>query len=479
MPVTSLPITNGFYISSSLPVSAQQCMNWYPNKPQAPGLSEGQLYGTPGFVEVGEVRIDGPCRGAREMGGIPYFVMGAALYRLNDDDTWDSLGAISGTGRVSMSDNGTQLFVLVPGGAGYIFTEPSTLTTISDVDFTANGDPQQVTFVDGYFVLTTDTKKFILSDLNDGTAYNALDFGSAESSPDGTITPIVFKNQLFIVGEITTEAFSNIGGADFPFQRTGLFLDQGTKAPFSVVNASETFAFIGSGKNESPAAYALNGNQSQKISTDVIDEMLRSLTSAELAAVYGWSYAQDGHFFIGWTLPETAIVYDTTTGLWHERASKYIDTDTDETIDITYRAAAFVSGYGNIYVGDTQDGRIGLMSRDEYTEYGEAIHRVVSTQPFQNNMQPYFVPYLELTVESGVGNTDEPDPEIIMDVSRNGGKTFEYPRSRPIGQIGDYTARAIWRRLGRVPRFAIYRFTLSDPVKPVIIALTADIQGVA
>ena len=478
MPVTSLPIANGFYVSSSLPVSAQQCKNWYPNKPQAPSMSEAQLYGTPGFTEVGESSAEDPCRGAREMGGIPYFVLGTGLYRLNDDDTFDSLGTISGTGRVSMSDNGTQLFILVPGGAGYIFTEPSTLATISDVDFTANGDPQQVTFVDGYFVLTTDEKKFILSDLNDGTAYNALDFGSAESSPDGTITPVVFKNQLFIVGEITTEAFSNIGGADFPFQRTGLFLDQGTRAPFSVINASETFAFIGGGKNESPGVYALNGNQSQKISTNPIDEILQSLTTTELAAVYGWSYAQDGHFFVGWTLPECAIVYDITTGLWHERASKYID-DTDETIDITYRAAAFVSGYGRLFVGDTIDGRIGEVSRDEYTEYGEAIHRVVSTQPFQNNMQPFVVPYLELTVESGVGNTDEPDPEIILDISLDGGKTFEYPRARSIGQIGDYTARAIWRRLGRVPRFSVYRFTLSDPVKPVIISLTADIQGAA
>lgn len=476
MPITSLPIGNGFYRARSLPVSAQQCINWYVNIPSAPSLSEAQLYGSPGMSLV-VTSGDGANRGGHVMAGIPYFVAGTKLYRLETDDTLTDLGTISGTGRVSMADNGSQLCILVPGGAGYIFTEPSTLATITDVDFTANGNPQQVTFVDGYFVFTTDAKKFILSAINDGTDYNALDYGSAESSPDGTVTPVVFKNQLFVVGETTTEAFSNIGGADFPFQRSGLFLDEGTVAPFSVVNGSETFAFIGGGNNETPGVYALNGNSTQKISTDAIDELLQSLTPDELASVYGWSYAQSGHFFVGWTLPDTAIVFDTTTGVWAERASRYID-ETQTTIDITYRASCFVRAYGNIYVGDTVDGRIGLLSMDTYTEYGEAIHRVIATQPFQNNMQPFFVPYLELTVESGAGNTDEPDPMIIMDRSLDGGRTFTYVRERPIGREGEYNRRAIWRRLGRVSRFDVYRFTLSEPVKPVIIALTAQLVGV-
>ena len=47
MPITSLPIGNGFYRARSLPVSAQQCMNWYVSIPSAPSLSETQLYGSP------------------------------------------------------------------------------------------------------------------------------------------------------------------------------------------------------------------------------------------------------------------------------------------------------------------------------------------------------------------------------------------------------------------------------------------------
>jgi hypothetical protein len=46
-----------------------------------------------------------------------------------------------------------------------------------------------------------------------------------------------------------------------------------------------------------------------------------------------------------------------------------------------------------------------------------------------------------------------------------------------LGKKGEYQRRAIWRRLGRSERFDVYRFTLDEPVKPVVIQLTADIRG--
>jgi hypothetical protein len=103
--------------------------------------------------------------------------------------------------------------------------------------------------------------------------------------------------------------------------------------------------------------------------------------------------------------------------------------------------------------------------------------RSIVTQPFQNNMESFVVPEIELTVESGVGNAAAPDPQIGMARSRNA-KTWSDTRYRSIGKIGEYNHRAIWRRNGRAARFELFRFTISDPVKPVIIQLTADIEGV-
>ena len=474
-----LPITNGLYVSPSLPLSAQECLNWYPNISEAPALSAENLYGTPGLVQlVSSGTIEEQNRGMHEMAGIAYAVNGDTLYKIVETITLGvasysltSLGTITGTARVSMADNGTQLMVLVPGGDGFIYNHvTNTFAQITDTDFDANGNPQFVVFVDSYFVCTTDTKKFICSAPNDGLSYNALDFGTAESDPDVTVAPIVFKNQLFISGSQTIEAFQNVGGTDFTFQRTGLFLQKGVYSPYSLINAQDTFVFVGGGDNEGPSIWALSGNDTAKISTTPIDNLLQDLTLSQLESIYAWAYSQNGAYFIGFTLPATTIVFDLTSKRWHERRS-LLDDELSQ-----YRITAICKAYNQILCGDFIDGRIGRIDPLVYTEYGNTIIRRVATQPFQNNLKAIFVPSIELTVESGVGNTAVTDPVITMDRSKDG-KTWSDSRSRAIGKIGEYNKRAIWRKNGRVSRFEIFRFTLTDAVKPVILQLNAEIIG--
>jgi hypothetical protein len=286
MPKVVLPIANGFYESDSLPISAQECVNFYPNIAQAPALNQETLFGTAGLEEVANANTLTGNRGSHEMNGVPYFVMENRLFSMATDLSLTFHGDIAGTGRVSMADNGTQLMVLVPDGNGYIYNHVAdTFGQITDTDFTANGNPQLVVFIDGYFCLTTDTKKFIVSSLNDGFNYNALDFGTAESDPDDIVAPVVFKNQLFIGGSQTIYPFQNIGGADFPFQRTGLFLQKGIVSPFSIQTLQDTFVFIGAGQNESPAIWVLQGNDVAKISTTAIDKELSALTQSQVSSI--------------------------------------------------------------------------------------------------------------------------------------------------------------------------------------------------
>lgn len=477
MPV--LPITNGFYVSPSLPLSAQECVNWYPNISEAPALSPENLFGTPGLVElVSSGTIENQNRGMHEMAGVAYAVNGDTLYKIVQTITdgvasysLDSLGTISGTARVSMADNGTQLMVLVPGGGGYIYNHVTdTFAQITDGDFDANGNPQFVVFIDSYFVCTTDTKKFICSAPNDGLSWNALDYGTAESDPDVTVAPIVFKNQLFISGSQTIEAFQNVGGSDFPFQRSGLYLQKGVYAPYSLINAQDTFVFVGGGDNEGPSIWALSGNDTIKISSTPIDNMLQNLSVSQLESIAAWAYSQNGAYFIGFTLPSTTLVFDMASKRWHERRSLF-DGDLGQC-----RVTAICKAYNQILCGDSAEGKIGRLDPLVYTEYGNAIIRRVATQPFQNNLKALFVSSIELTVESGVGNAAVTDPVITMERSADG-KTWTDARARSIGKMGEYSRRAIWRRCGRVSRFEVFRFTLTDAVKPVILQLNAEIIG--
>lgn len=479
---TVLPIANGSYISDSLTISAQECVNWYPNLVQSEGLNNQTLFSGPGLsllATTGTAAAEAN-RGAQRLDGVPYFVNGGSLYRLESDlTTLTNLGSITGSGRVHMAENGTQLCILVPGNpsTGYIFTaDPDTLTEITDSDFKANGEPQSVVYLDGYFIFTTDSKKFILSDLNNGLAYDALDFGSAESSPDPVIAAIVFRNQLYIGGSETIEAFQNVGGAGFPFVRTGLFIDKGIRAPFSIARASNTFMFLGSGQDESPAIWSFAGNVAERVSTTAIDSLLQDLSEDDINSVFAWSYSQKGAFFTGFTFPNITLVYDSVTGRWHDRKSAVND-GFGGLVQVRYRVNSLLTAYGRVLVGDSQDGRIGSMEPNTYKEYGFNIIRSVTLQHFQNNMDALFLNSLELTVESGVGDADTPEPVIGLELSKDGGKTWGPIRFRKLGREGESRNRIIWRRNGRFARFFTARLSMSDPVKSVLIQLTADIEG--
>ena len=474
----NIPIANGYYISESLPISSQECTNWYPNIVQTQGLNQETLLGTPGLNQLTTTgAVQEINRGAHVKNGIPYFVNGTTLYRLDrtiNPDLSESfstvaLGTIPGTGGVSMADNGTQLMILVPGGDGFIYNEDAgtPFQQITAPGFTANGNPQYVVFIDSYFAVTTDTKKFIISSSNDGLSWNALDFGTAEADPDTIVAPFVFSNQLFILGSETIEVFQNLGGAFFPFQRVnGFVVPKGLFAPLSVIGASNSFMFIGGGTDESPAVWQLVGSNAVKVSNTAIDFALSQASDSDIDSAFSWSYSQKGAYFIAFTVGDRTFVFDTVTSRWHERKSRL------NNIDTRFRVNSLVSAYGRVLVGDLVDGRIGEMDSDIYMEYGEVIRRVVTSPNFFGGGR---VAKVEVICESGVGNSDRANPVISMDVSDDGGRTFEYEKIRAIGKIGEYGRRAIFRKLGRFPMNRMVRFKFSDPVKPVIIKVEASI----
>lgn len=480
-----LPIANGYYLSDTPIVSAQQCINFYPNIVQAPALTQETLIGTAGLFQVATTGVTLQSnRGSLEMSGIIYFVNGTSLYRLNrvisgNDITYttDNLGTIEGTERVSMATNGRYLVVQRSNGVGSVWDEQTDTFTpsinVEDNDFTANGNPISVVYVDGYFLFPTDEKKFIISSLNNPLEYNALDFGSAESDPDEIKGAVVYDNQVFILGSKTIEAFDNVGGAGFPFVRNGLFDDTGLLAPNSVVLGDDAFRFVGAGKNEGPGIYEFKGNQAVKISNTAIDTVLQDLSDTDLEAIHAFHYGQNGQFFTSFIIDgaDECFEFNSMSGRWHQRQS-FIDKSM-----AAWRVSSISYAYGFLFAFDRIDGRVGILDEDLYTEYGDNIRRTLDTMPFANNDKSASISRLELTVQSGVGNSDVEDPVVRMSRSGNGGKTFTSELSRRMGKAGDFGQRLIWRRLGRVSKFEMFRFELTDAVKPAFIQLTAAARG--
>ena len=150
--MTQLDIYGGYYESNSLPVSAQRLVNAYVQTPEAEGAWSSQvIFSTPGLSQqLTTGSVNNQNRGSHVMAGVPYFVNGEALYSVNSVNVATNLGAIPTISqRVSMSDNGTQLMILIPSGNGYIYDKDlNTLVQITAVGFTASGAPQYVVYVD-------------------------------------------------------------------------------------------------------------------------------------------------------------------------------------------------------------------------------------------------------------------------------------------------------------------------------------------
>jgi hypothetical protein len=477
--VIELPIAGGFYKSSVIPVNTQCCVNAYPVITQSADFERHSLFGTPGLNQLTSVDT-GFCRGALEMADVPYFVIGETLYRLNrtvmtsvDSFSTTTIGTIPGSTRVSMAQNGDQLMVLVPGGNGYIYDRTTdTFAQITDSDFVANGNPQHVIFIDSYFVCSTDTDKFICSNVNDGTSWDALDAGTAEADPDAIVAPAALNSRLFMLGSKTIQPFQNIGGSAFPFQAIpAATIPKGCYAPFSVITTNNAIVWIGGGENEAPGVWAYSSGYPEKISHEGIDHLLGQMTANELQAVVAWSYAENGAHFVGFGLDDSTIVYDFTSGRWHERKTRVYD-EYGYPVEAPWRANAVVRAYNRTIVGDNASGKIGEASLNVYSEYGDEILRYFCSQPFENQGAPFRITKLEATTDSGAVSSDESDPQIRLAFSRDGA-VFGPERSRLIGKVGERHKRQIWRKNGRFDRRAVIKISFSDKSKFALVKMQA------
>lgn len=472
----SLPIPLGFYQHKSLPLAAQRCINWIPVIPEAEALNDRALMQPSGVTQFGTSGKD-PCRGGRRLAGVPFFVNGNILVSYDTDGDPTVKGTITGTGQVSMADNGTQLVIVVPGGDSFVWNG-SSVTQITDPDFQVS---DTVSFYRGFFVFTTSNgKQLFVSNLNAPLTFDALDFGSAEGDPDRIITQVLDHDELAILGEKTTETFKLVGGAGFPLQIIpGAYSEKGALAKFGITKFDNTYLFVGGGENEKAAIWRqTTSSQGVKISTDAIDNAIQKFTEEEIADCFIMTFAQEGQFLAVFTFNSTRIpgktfFYNgTASALSGRQVWGEFQTGVN---DAPWRVNVIVKAYGKFLCGDSVDGRIGELDSDVFTEYDELIFCQMASAPFSQNGTDIFAGEFSATFEAGTGLTfgQGSEPEVRYDFSDTGGKTFRFKTTRKLGKIGEFGHEALWRRQGRFPNSRIVRLTMTDPVKRNLIRLDA------
>jgi hypothetical protein len=462
------------YQLRSVNVDCQRCINLYPEFDETGHAKEQEvaaLIGTPGLSLLATVGT-GPIRGTwRATNGVLFVVSGNTLYSVTNTWVATNRGTLLTTsGTVSMADNGIQLMI-VDGPYGYYLT----LATNAFAQILDPGFPgaDMVAYQDGYFIINKpNTGIFQNSGLNDIT-FSALNFATSEGNPDNINAVISNSRDLWVFNDYTVEVFFNAGNpTGSPFSRMqGAFIEHGCAAKFSVAKMNNTVYWIGRDADGQGVVYAAKGYQPQKISTSAVDFAIQGYGDISDAVAY--TYQESGHYFycLNFSLANTTWVYDASTQMWHERA--YNNSGVLER----HRGNNHAFAYSTHILGDYQNGNIYKLSSTIYSDNGAPITRRRVSPHLTAGLKRIFYSSFQLDIESGTGIDglgQGVDPQAMIEFSDDGGHSWSNERWTSFGRIGQTRARAIWRKLGRA-RDRVWRLTITDPVKVVLIGAEIDL----
>lgn len=447
-----LPCVGPTYSLSDRKAAVQRSVNLFVQRVEGPGEDPAfTLTQAPGLTL--KVDTGSTIRGSYATDTRRFIVAGLSLYERDTGATLTLRGTLDATGEanyVAMKHGRDQL-VLVDGPNGYVLNLSSnSFGQITDTDWRGSN---WVDEIDGYFVFTEpDTDQFYLSQIDDASSLDALDFSSADAQPDNIVTHRVVKRELFIFGTRSTEVWIDAGGADFPLARyNSTPIDIGCVGVRAVIRAADALVFVGATDRGQGIVYMMQGHQPRRISNRAIEELLAQ--STDLSECTMWAYQVDGAEFVGINAPglDTTLVWDAAADQWHERA----ELSAGELIplrvtDVTsFDGQHYATGDDTDYVFDT----------DVNTYSGDIMPRI-RTWPHMKNQSSESMNFrsLELACTTGHGGN------VTLEVSNDGGYTFGAPLQRSLGVDGRRMQRVRWNFLG-ASRDRVFRLKCSDDVR--------------
>lgn len=317
--------------------------------------------------------------------------------------------------------------------------------------------------------LLTFGPRFAFTDVLDVTSISALNYYTAESSPDSLIAGRVVGELYYLFGTTTIEPWAQTGNSDDPFSlQPGMTQQIGCFCRDGIIRADNTLFFI----DEAGNPRRLGQGSSPVINPEDpwISDLFR-LAGAD--NIRGLTYQDRAHIFVGWRTPYGCVWYDVLTQQWHTRGT--LNTD-------TWRYTAIVTAGTRTFVADA-DGIFDELSRDYTSEHmadastmgTEIVREFTAIAPALPNRVPINTVRLESAKGVGLPTGQGSDPIVRMRFSVDGGNTWSPWRSRSLGVQGRYDQPTIWRRCGRAGRQdMVFQFSKSDPVKEAYLGVVIN-----
>lgn len=475
-----VPFIGGYARSQSLVANPATLQNLYQQSLPPGSLSPAALYPTPGMVRFGSVAQSGGKRffSTAATNSRVFSVTGQRLYEWLTDGSAIERGTVAADGNPAViftNGSGGQQLGVCAGGNFYIL---DLLTNVFTQVAFLTGKATQGGFISGYFLIfDINTGTVYQSDLYDGLTFDPLNFYQRNVQADEWNGFFVMSwGQVFQPGTKTRDTYYNAGTFPIPFApaQSGI-QTEGLAATFSVAECGNRIAWLATTGQGGYTVMAATGYEGTAISTEPINYALSQATQREINAATGESYSDQGHDFYLLYVGDMTFAFDFQENVWHTRRS-FVDATSG--VLTSWRARWHCFGFNKHLWLDAQtsasyEGDIAFTTDvDELPIPRERTSPVICL-----GNQVLDIGDIELLVETGVGNTNDPgmNPQVGLEISRDGGQTWGRQRLRALGRQGQYSIRVRWQANGSGRKLA-FRVTVSDPVYVRIMGLLIELR---
>jgi hypothetical protein len=440
-------------------LSSQFTQNFFPEVLPG-GKSEYTIQSFPGQSLDGATT--GADRGEWEMQNIGYRVAGNTLYEISSTGTHTARGTITGVGRCTFYDDGTNLVICSDDSAIFNYVQSTqTLTAITDVNIIGStavtGINNQAVYTNVNIAAGID---FVVAAKGDPTTASGSDAAEVEDDPGKLIRAYAFEDLIYMFTERTTPLYWNNPSVQPPLDRvTGRVIEKvGLDALHSVAHTDEFVYWLGDDKT---VYRAVSGN-AQAISTIPVAHAIEGYTTTSDAA--GYTFRIEGQNFY-------AIIFPTADKTWcfSEASQQWfnLSSDTDRG---KYNATSHMFVYNKHLLADETNGNLYKLDVNEFTNNTQAIQRIRTLSSIHGGMlkQPgkrLQMSRFEIIMKRGVGiiSGQGVDPQIIVEYSTDGGETFAHGDFVKVGRMGQTNLKVEWFSMITFDDL-IVRITTSDPV---------------
>lgn len=378
---------------------------------------------------------------------------------------------VAGNCSLAVNSGITQIMV-VDGTSGYLYT-PGAATFAAIAASFPNG-AKTCTFVSNFGVAEKPgTQQFYVSSANDLSTWPALSFGSASAYADNILAVDNLAGILLTFSQQHTEFWQATGANPFPFAPIlSAANEYGLAAIFSRGHVDQSLIFLAQNREGQKQVVRIQGYNATVISDSDIDSLINDLTTTSDATCL--VYGKDTHKFYQLNFPSEgrSLLFDCATGLWSE-------VQTGISVVPARHNGNFSAYVGGItYVSDYANSNVYTFSASTYTDNGTTIAREIITRHQLSSFNRIRISTLYLDMETGIGlqSGQGSNPQVMLEYSKDNGRTWSSERWAGVGMVGQYIARVIFRRFGST-RDATFRLRMTDPVKFVITEAAMKIRA--